>query len=237
MGLDVYVGTLTRYYLHDWLNVVQQAAKAGAIPQVTVVRANEPADAITDPAVIRSAAEQWRNDLAAALKPHGVSDVDWSEQGERPYFTDKPAWDCYGHLLLWTAYSEQTEKPCPKGFVKDWHEDPIYLQRASANSGTKYKQLLSGAEWWLPANFDFTFAAPCLSGKEIFLGSSVALHKELQVLNSRTWNVDSTSISNWRRSCPDHGSPLESGARFAFAVFYELSKLSVEHHLPMLLDY
>lgn len=34
MGLDVYVGTLTRYFLGDWLNVVQRAAKDGKIPPV-----------------------------------------------------------------------------------------------------------------------------------------------------------------------------------------------------------
>lgn len=182
--------------------------------------------------------EQWRNGMATALKSHNVDDFDWREKRELPYFTDKPAWDCYGHLLLWAAYSERPEVQRPTEFMKNWDKDPVYLASTKQGSGSKYPQLLSNVEWWLPAKINFTFRAPSVNGKQIMMGSSYALLNELRELNANTWKADDKQISSWRSAgCPDHGSPLEQGACFAFAVMYELSKEAIEHRLPMLLDY
>ena len=41
MGLDIYVGPLTRYYTDNWKTIVQQAGEDNNIP-VTVVRPNQP---------------------------------------------------------------------------------------------------------------------------------------------------------------------------------------------------
>jgi len=54
MGLDIYVGTLTRYYAGDWQTIVRQSAE-GMGMEVQVVRPSVPADVVTDPAEIRSA--------------------------------------------------------------------------------------------------------------------------------------------------------------------------------------
>ena len=41
MGLDIYVGSLTRYFARDWKTILEQLAERGEIPEVRVVRASE----------------------------------------------------------------------------------------------------------------------------------------------------------------------------------------------------
>jgi hypothetical protein len=120
MGLDIYVGSLTRYFTRDWKTIVQQLAERGEIPQVQVVRANEPKNVVTDPEQVRSAVVGWRQGLSTGLAQHITAPLDWDESGFTPYFTDKPAWDCYGALLLWAAYSEH-------GDLKRPHRQPALL--------------------------------------------------------------------------------------------------------------
>src|SRR3954471_11068140 len=105
MGLDIYVGPLCRYYAGDWETVVQRRAREQGIA-LNVVRAQPAsADALRDPKDTLPIVTAWREGLALALKDEGVS-LFWQEQPDGIYFTDKPAWDCYGDLLLWAAYSE-----------------------------------------------------------------------------------------------------------------------------------
>src|SRR6266436_6378887 len=103
MGLDIYVGSLTRYYAGDWETVVQRHARETGV-SVRVVRSNESEDAVTDPQVIRS--------------------------------------------------------------------------------------VLRNTEMWLPADFDFTFAAEDLSGSTVNFGSVIGLRDLLTEINYRRWRAD-----------------------------------------------
>jgi hypothetical protein len=81
------------------------------------------------------------------------------------------------------------------------------------------------------------FQAEKVGGGPVLVGSSVVLARQLEDLNSRTWRAESDLLDAWRREGSDHGAPLESGARFAFAVFRALAEKSITNRLPMLLDY
>jgi len=52
MGLDVYVGSLTRYYTANWETVVQRTAGEQGIKCQTIRTNPEPPDKITDPVVV-----------------------------------------------------------------------------------------------------------------------------------------------------------------------------------------
>lgn len=236
MGLDVYVGSLTRYYSQDWETVTQKHAREKGIP-VKVVRPNEPEDAITDPDEIRSDVIAWRENLSRELESYLSEPLDWDESPRSPYFTDKPGWDCYSSLLLWAAYSEHPDLVCPKECVEDWTKDEAFRRSSDPEFDTNYPSLLSNTEIWLPADFRFTFAGPDLAGDTINYGSTVALREELNELNSRTWGADNSMLAVWCKKGAGHLAPLEIGARFAFAVFFELAGVATEHKLIMKLDY
>ena len=105
MGLDVYVGSLTRYYVGDWLLIAQQVGEQMDM-KVTVVRTEpEPADAITDPAAVLDTALRWQSRLCGAL---GGAQA-WAERADLPYWTDKPGWDGFGGMVLLAAYDERPD--------------------------------------------------------------------------------------------------------------------------------
>ena len=82
MGLDIYVGSLTRYYRGDWETVVARTAREQGIG-FKVIRTNpEPPEKITDPHVIRDAVDTWRLSLEAGLRQHLPCGLAWDE-GQR----------------------------------------------------------------------------------------------------------------------------------------------------------
>jgi hypothetical protein len=235
LGLDVYVGTLTRYYAHDWESVVQRAAREmGLALQIDCADASEtPAE----PTEIEPLILAWRDGLNASLAAHVPSPVVWREGMAPPYFTDKPAWDCYSALLVWAAHEEHAGLPLPTIAPEDWTTD-LAVRRSQAEGFTsRYGQLLYGPELWLPCDFAFTFRAPDPTETEVVLGSTRALARQLDELNNRTWNASADSLSKWRLDGADHGAPLERSARFGFAVFDALVRAANDEQLPLKLDY
>lgn len=245
MGLDIYVGSLTRYFTRDWETIIEQLAARGEIPQVQVIRSNDPKDAVTDPEQVRSAVLGWRQGLSGGLAQHLASPLDWEESGPTPYFTDKPGWDSYGALLLWAAYSEHGDlrRPAanplclPDRKTGDWHGDPAYQRSVAEGFCTRYGQLLHDVEIWLPAGYDFTFGAPWVTGDSRRFGACGALASLLDDLNARTWRANETELAAWRRAGADFGAPLEIAAKFAYALVRDLAGKAAENRLPMLLDY
>ncbi len=159
MGLDIYVGALSRYYPREWQNEVQQMMAdpearvtidgidyPASELQVTEVKSGTPAFAPANFPEALAAIEAWRSNIAQALeKP----DFDWAEREESPYTTRKITWDCYSALLLWAAHEEHRDLPCPAtpaGEMPD--EDPALVRSRSDQNGSKYPHLLGGTEMW-----------------------------------------------------------------------------------------
>ena len=241
MGLDVYVGPLTRYYTGNWETILQQAAKGSDIP-VRIIRPNLPNQEwfarLLDlfrprgPAAAARAVRRWRDRLRVELR---MPDMDWNEYPEAEYATDKPAWDCYGALILWAAYDELPNAK-RRETASEWDQDPAYLT-SRMNPHSRYRHLIADTELWLPVEFRAPVRTAAIVGDSIVVGSSVRLLAELRELNSRTWNAGDQQSSQWRYDGAKFGGPLETSARFAFSIFYELAKRSVAARLPMKLDY
>jgi len=176
---------------------------------------------------------RWRTTLG---KISGVGEsFEWNESPEYEYFTDKPAWDCYGALLLWACYQQLPKAKRASG-IGEWSSDPAY-QTIRSIPKHPYVHLLEDTEFWFPVDFPRPFSATNIHGQTVAIGSSVRLIQELESLNVATWGATDEVIDDWRAEGADYGAPLEKSARFGFAIFYELAKLSVQHRLPMKLDY
>jgi hypothetical protein len=234
MGLDVYVGPLTRYHLGDWETIVQQSARREG-DEVQVIRSG--VDGTLDPAMVKDIVLNWRERITKALGEKLSAPLDWDENAEGDYFTDKPAWDCYSDLVLWAAYDEQPSFVRPNETVEKWTADPALQASNVKGFNSRYGQLLKGVELWLPAEFNFTFRAKDAVGNVINLGSSITLLKQLVELNERTWKATPEEVQRWLEEGAEEGASLEEGARFGFAVFQFLAEKSAQHKLPMILDY
>lgn len=242
MGLDVYVGSLTRYTFGGWLTIVQQAGLASGM-EVQIVRSEpDPDDLVTDPDEIHDAVLEWRSRLGAGL---GVP-TDWVEEVDSPYWTDKPDWDGYGAVVLAASYDERPDlRPSSSGLLRrrTHEEDPRRFQespayRAAAQSPARYPSLLSGAEWWLPVDADGVWEAPRLTGEPTRMASVHTLAAELATLTDRT-----DVLAGRRRDdvlalgSPEPGSPFDQVAAFGLAVFLGLAEQAVVAQQPLLLDY
>jgi|SRR5262249_39466995 len=236
MGLDVYVGSLTRYYSGNWETVVQRYARETGTP-LTVIRTNEEPSERLDAASAHQYILQWRSSLSDGLGENLSEPLDWDERADAPYFTDKPAWDCYGSLQLWAAYEEHPGLQRPVGPVEDWSEDPGLNASRSQDFRTRYPNLLLNVEFWLPIDLGFTFTAPNPAGNSCVFGSSSALIRELNDLNNRTWAAGEDQVGLWHHNARDREAPLEKSAQFAFAILSSLAAASVQNRVPMLLDY
>ena len=102
MGLDIYAGTLTRYYSHNWKTVVQQWAEENGYSFNRITPDGEPADdEELSPTDVQAAVENWRDQILAAIsQPDQPPYAPWPENNEKPYYTDKPDWDAFGAIVL-----------------------------------------------------------------------------------------------------------------------------------------
>lgn len=232
MGLDIYVGTLTRYYAGDWKNTSQKFAEATGAEYV-VVR-ERPENVISDRRAIREAVMAWQGQLADALARQAAAKVRWDESDLQPYFTDKPDSDGWGALCVMAAFTE-SGRPLPQALAQDWHEE---VKSLGSRGRSNYRQIIE-PQVWLPEDFDFVFAAETVAGAQGTFGSSTRLLQELNALNARSLRATTRDIERWRAEGPTEtpGNPFDQAMRFGYAVFVKLAEESVEHRLPMLLDY
>jgi hypothetical protein len=236
MGLDLYVGPLTRYHLGDWLTIMQQIGAQNGM-DVQIVRANEEEDRETDPQVVYDAVQEWRQWFGDELG----SPLDWPEDPAQRYWTDKPDWDGFGAILLLAAYDE---RPDLRPFTEARADDPRDFSNAPAYQAASaepemYFSLLSGAEWWLPFHEDVVVVeASAPTGHQLRMSSVRRLVAELQLLEARTNLFAGRDPAEFRVGPPEsHDPTIEQLAQFGLAVTLQLAETALAHRQPLLLDY
>ena len=105
MGLDIYAGTLTRYYSHNWKTVVQQWAEENGYTFNRITPDGEPADNEEElsPAEVQAAVEDWReqrplaHDFACKVysEQDGTNGRCWKWQQKRPRSTHEGRYHCH----------------------------------------------------------------------------------------------------------------------------------------------
>ena len=264
MGLDIYAGTLTRYYAHNWKTAVQQWAEANGydctIMRPAAAEAEEEEKLSADE--IREVVETWRDDLLGALSQYSEEPYEpWPEDEEKPYFTDKPDWDAYNTLRLY-AFHALLDKPLPEKFPRRGACEDFISMSEEEKEKAEGLSLCGGAEWWLPLKEQFTFSADTPAGNEAAFGTAGMLAAELKYINDKVWQAGEEEILKWNgtegykaealftekgefapvpkneREGEDYDAEeLESLAKFAFSIFYQAAKFSLENRVPVLMDY
>lgn len=236
MALDVYVGSLTRYYTGDWESVADRTVRErGRRPKTGPSRAA--GDPRKDRERINASVLAWRQALSAALGPHLAEPLAWNESPEAPWFTDRPGWDGFGSLVLWAAYADHPALRRPGALPEEWDDDPALVRSNADGFRSRYSHLVRNVELWLPTTLDFTFEGEDVDGRRIIVGSSTTLRRQLGELNAATWKMDVDEMVALARRRPTDGASLEVCARHAMATMSGLVRQAVQHRLPMKLDY
>ena len=229
MGLDIYAGTLTRYYSHNWKTVVQQWAEENGFGFQKITPDGEAADSEEEmpPAEVQAAVENWRDQILSAISQPGQPPyTPWPEDNEKPYYTDKPDWDAFGAARL-------------------------------ASDEERVWSLFRGATWWLPLADAFFFQAPLPTDNTATISTVGGLRKELEKLNQLAWQADEDTITDWadtegypidgtidtdglysKADIPEHTQyDTQSLAKYAFSMFWQAMRFAEEQQVPILLDY
>jgi hypothetical protein len=236
MALDVYVGSLARYYAGEWENIAEKASRERGV-QYQIGRPGASADRLKDPQRIPPAVLAWRSALSDSLGSKIALPLDWDEALEAPYFTGRPGWDGFGSLVLLAAYAEHPALRQPDTLPEEWDNDPALMRSNVAGFRSRYSHLVRNVELWLPSPFEFTFEGEDIDGRRVVVGSTTTLRRQLDELNAATWKADANTVAEWSLEPPAAEAPLELCARYAFAVLLDLARRAVEHKLPMKLDY
>lgn len=260
MAFDVYVGSLTRFYRREWENVVQRSAREQGLEYRMIYAGGTPPPP-PDAGVLQQAVQNWREMLNANLREQLPEPLWWDESQEAPYFTDRPGWEGYRGALLWAAYQEHPAMTRPRLLPADCAGDPAYERSVAYASLSKYGHLLTPS-LWLPGDFDFVFEAPTLSSDKDRIGSTFALHRQMQQLQitidrepAESFSTDAPPAAQAARPerpglfarmfpkpkpapvQPREPELLSVAAREGVRVFAELSRQACEHRLPMLLSF
>jgi hypothetical protein len=252
MGLDVYAGTMTRYYSHNWKTIIQQWGEANGY-NVNVVRANEDEEQ-TPPEEIQKVVTEWRDLLIERIGSNLEKKPLWNEDNDiTPYYTDKPDWNAVQALMLYTI-SKINKQEVPETIEKkyDLFDDDVYNDFIE-----KYPHIsvISGDGWWLPFEDVFMFKYFLPTGQEQTFATVGQLKKELEQINSIEWNADEETILKWsdEEGYPVEGTlgpdkkvnfsePVEiyntiSLAKFAFSILWQAVKHSEKYGTVIVFDF
>ena len=236
MALDVYVGSLARYYAGEWENVSERTARERGA-QFRIGRRVGSGDSEPGIQEILQALLSWRVELNQSLGDRITQPLDWSEDLDAPYYTGRPGWDGFGSLVLWAAYAEHPALRWPASLPEEWDNDPALVRSNASGFRSRYSHLVRNVELWLPNPFEFTFEGEDVDGRRVVVGSTATLRRQLEELNAVTWKAGAEIIAAWGRDAPADNAALEQSARYAYAVLLDLAERSVELRLPMKLDY
>lgn len=261
MGLDIYAGTLTRYYSRNWKNKVQQIAEAnGQKCEMTDGLGNKikPVEDAAEIMEIRDIVCQWSEELAANIEhfnppmPHKL----WDENNESEYYTDKPDWEAYGALVMLMA-CHLHNYPLPEYVENGWNafDNPVVKRCISQKINIS---LLSNVVIWLPIEKESIYTTVLPNGEEANVSTLQLLKQELEELNRQIWKADEPTILSWRddkyyiptkqnKSKPLFGLIITKGkkekyrtedlAQCAYSILYQAVNFAMEHKVPLLLDY
>lgn len=240
MSLDIYAGTLTRFYTEDWENPGQKVTREPDVedPPASLEAGEDDDEPPPTEAEVREAVESWQAALSEALEEYLPEPLEWDESPEKPYFTDQPGWQAYAALLLWAAHAEHPEFERPTEIPdQGWSDNPAYLAAVERDSGTVYRQILQ-PELWLPGDFPFCFEAPSVTQQPTLIGSALDLERDLEALNAATFQATAEELTRFLTAEEiEAEDELEAAAKYALAVFLTLAKNANEHRVPMMLAY
>lgn len=256
MGMDLYAGTLTRYYAHNWKTEAQQWAEENGFGYQKITSGTDSQNELSV-REIRQIIENWRDSLLSAIREHNNRVGSWPEDNERPYLTNKPDWPAFEALLLYAACKSLGEQ-VPKKFGKKAQFEDFEISKRAYNTPKLQWSLFKGVVCWLPLEAGFVINANMPTGNEAVISTTWCLLRELEKINSYDWNADEATINRWYdedgyetkdsklTKLTDNVSMIEpesglydteSLARFAFARFYRAAQFAQENQVPVLMDF
>ena len=182
----------------------------------------------------------WRDTIIAAVKKAAPEAECWEEHPERAYLALELNEMAFGALQTYAAAVVYGHK-CRETVYPGWNfEAEPDVQSARADR-TMVMSLLKGASWWLPVQTPIMLRGEVPTGDVVTIASAGALLIELLRINELGWKADEEEVLGWYESegrmDPDAKRySTESLAKYAYSVFWQLAKFSLQNHVPVIMD-
>ena len=226
MALDVYVGSLTRYYGGDWDNTERSRRAPVRDEHPERLMTSEPE---SSPGVAALELEQ----AGRPIFPRRSTGMKHPRRRISPAGragTVGPRWCCGRPMPSIRCVGRRT-------LPDEWENDPALARSNAEGFRSRYSHLVRHVELWLPSPFPFTFDGEDVGGRRVVIGSAPTLRRQLADLNGATWKAGDAAVAGWGRKPPPDKAPLELRARYGFAAMVQASQHAVDRRLPMKLDY
>jgi hypothetical protein len=260
MGLDLYAGTLGRYYSRNWQTIAEKELGAELI---------YPDSAPSYPSLIEAnkLVVQWRTYLKTQVDSLAGLKLDWSNNDDIPYATDKPDFEGWVALILWAAYSERSDlqRPTARMDVLDWEADVAYsealLKKYYFNSMAAIE-----AQIVVPGDRATIALAKDIHDNEIVVATTGLLRRSLERINALSWKTHTENVLVWRsdglptdevyvkrtktrswpwkskkeefvkEQIPYPSDPMQQAAKMAFSIYWRMLEFSEKHNVPIVVD-
>ena len=159
MGLDIYAGTLTRYYSHNWKTITQQWAEENGWGFQKITPDGEPADNEEElsPAEIQAAVENWRDQILSAISQPGQPPTLPGRRIMRSPITPTSRTGMPSALCCWWPPAIHTESRCLPLWRRTGTLESILwlpaLDRMRSECGPCSVGLPGGYLWRIPSYF------------------------------------------------------------------------------------
>lgn len=255
MGLDIYAGTLSRYYMRNWKTITQQLCEANGMQYSQIHPMGEEQNAASA-SETENMVQQWQEQLVNALKSSGVKEAKtWQEDWDtKPYYTNKPDWDAFGALLLFAA-SKFLKVRSPKDYKKNTDYNEVLKIIGIYNTNYRQWSLFSGVCYYVPIADRLVFKYPLANGQESMLSTVACLKYELDKINEACWQARKATILEWANT---EGYPVEgqitgkgllrflpkkqvysteSLAKYAFSILWQAVRFAEKEQVAIVLDF
>lgn len=255
MGLDIYAGTLSRYYMRNWKTITQQFCEENGM-QYSQIHPTDYEEENGTAAETENVVKQWQEQLVNALKNSGVKKAQvWQEDWDKkPYYTHKPDWDALGALLLYAAGKLVRVRP-PKEYKKNTNYHEVLKMMGVYNTSYRQWSLFNHICYYVPIEDRLVFKYLLPNGQESMLSTVACLKYELEKINEACWQADEATILDWMNT---EGYPVEgqigrngllrilpkrkvyfteSLAKFAFAILWQAVQFAEKELVNIVFDY
>lgn len=234
MALDIYVGPLVRYFTGRWETIAAHVLAAEGV-EVRTVRTGGSDPAANDPGQVAEVLAGWRAYLADGL---GCA-ADWPDNIDGEYWTDRPAWDGFGAVVIVAARLAMPDHPdvtADPGDPAGYADLPLVQ---AARHGTRLRSLVGGAEWWLPITpAAQTFSVGMPNGNMTEMSTVDRLVNDLAEVVDQSGFIARSEIDPVRRAgIPARNAAFDDCARWGLAVMTWAALTARRYRQPMLLDY
>jgi hypothetical protein len=232
MAFDIYAGGFSRFYAREWENVMQKHARETGMQYKMIHTGGEQKPPRWEE--VQQNVSHWKAALKNGLRENAPDDLDWSEERDAPYFTDRPGWDGYAGLVLLAA-STACNSPLPPFLPKDALNSDIIVRAQGTAFGGAYRSIIQ-AQLWLPAAFDYSFDFVDFCDQKVHVASVRSLEADLRALQ-QAHQITEPQLQKSLKDAYEDSADFMSVARFGLAILLKIASEAAAHKLPIMLSY